>query len=365
MFTLVLEKRMDRKGTPEKIVAQIRKISERAMASGRSDRGWSLKADPMSPKQDNGEYVYRYEFKLNCKPKRTRTKESIEQEFNSIVTIIQQAGNVPGWNIITVNGKAFDSSSLASQPIMIPYHDCQIPKLWLPFFDEIYERDDQIQVILSRIRAGITSEWRNRFHSALVGEPAGGKTETARAVKRMLGEKAVLELDATQTTQAGVIKNLKEREELPRVIIIEEIEKADFKQLPWLLAMLDPRAEIRKMNYREKVHLELRGICIATINNYKLFTTVLEGALASRLGEPIFFPKPSESIIRKILTREVERINGNKAWIQPTLEYCKEMDISDPRTAQSICLSGKDDLLKGKYQAYLRATRMPKDYIKC
>jgi hypothetical protein len=93
-----------------------------------------------------------------------------------------------------------------------------------------------------------------------------------------------------------------------------------------------------------------------------LFKSVLEGALASRFGEPIFFPRPGEDVLRKILEREIAKIEGNMKWIDPVLEYAKEANITDPRNIIAICLAGRDGLIKKTYQDKLRKTRMPADY---
>jgi len=368
---VTVEKKFERRSAPEKIKEQVIKLRDRALGGNRAERGWDCKLRVCDPKYLNKGVIYSYDLELNYAPRGDRTQEQVNKEVDNIAQIIQSAGGTGpkgdkiGWRVVAVNDKPYSAKKTVTEEgqELIPYAPCEIRQDWQKFFSHIYDREYQINIVMSRIQAAIDSDWTNRFHNALVGEPAGGKTEVCRALKAMLGDSAVLELDATSTTQAGVIKELRDRTELPRVVLVEEIEKANFKELPWLLSMLDPRGEIRKLNFRSKILFQMRGLCIATINNWKLFKNVLEGALASRFGDPIFFPRPSEAILRKILTREVHRIRGNMAWIDPTIEFCKESKITDPRSALSICLSGKDMLLgAGDYQKMLRATRMPENY---
>ena len=82
---------------------------------------------------------------------------------------------------------------------------------------------------------------------------------------------------------------------------------------------------------------------------------MMSGALASRFGHKVYFPRPSREILKKILTREVRKIdNGKEEWIEPALDYLLEVEqTDDPRRAISI-LDGRDRLLSGEYQKDLK-----------
>ena len=176
----------------------------------------------------------------------------------------------------------------------------------------------------------------------------------------MFGDEAVLEYDATSTTQAGAIKDLANREVIPQLLIVEEIEKTDENSLRWLLSVLDHRAEIRKTNYRESVQREVKLLCIATVNDFALFQKLMYGALASRFAHKIYCPRPDEAILTKILTREIERVEGGRLeWIKPAIKYALAHDMNDPRQVTAICLSGGDQLLDGSYQEMLRSCAGP------
>lgn len=226
------------------------------------------------------------------------------------------------------------------------------------YFNHIYGRDPQIEIICSAIHAGIESDWNNRFHCVLYGPPGCGKSDILISVGKMLGieNESYIKLDATSTTEAGAQKLLLESSYIPPVLIVEEIEKTDEKSLRWLLGILDHRAEIRKSNYRIGHNAKnVKMLCLATVNDLVLFKKVMSGALASRFSHEIYCPRPSREILGKILEREVSRINGNLAWIEPTLKYCDEKQLNDPRKVVPICICGKDKLLTGEYQKWLNS----------
>jgi len=359
---ILLQKESARKLNHVKIYEQVKKIVGRAVAGSRRSRGWSAKIEGgIGVSEQKGRYLYKANLLIVCHPKTSRSEETLSREFDNILKIITAAGNVPKWIIAAVDEKPVEKTLTAEGVSRtLGYVPVEIPSNWQEYFEHIYNREDQIELIISNIQAAIDSDWRNRFHAALVGEPASGKTEIARSFKAMLGEAAVLEYDATSTTMAGAIKDLDSRDELPRILVLEEAEKAvNENELKWLLSVLDHRAEIRKVNFRTNIQRETRMLCIATVNDYDALERLMAGALASRLGEPIWCPQPDRELLRKILEREVGLAEGNVAWIEPTLDYAEEFQITDPRSVTSICLRGKNQLLDGSYQGKLRRTRIP------
>jgi energy-coupling factor transporter ATP-binding protein EcfA2 len=223
-----------------------------------------------------------------------------------------------------------------------------------PHFNHIFGRDDQISIIHSAIEAAKESAFHNRFHCVLQGPPGCGKSEILSAIGKMLGKEneAYLKLDATSTTEAGAIRILLEEPHIPPVLIMEEIEKTDEKSLRWLLGILDHRAEIRKTNFNIGHRARnVKMLCLATVNDIKLFRKVMSGALFSRFAHEIFCPRPDKATMQKILEREVAKVNGRLEWIEPTVKFCMDvLKINDPRKIVPICLCGRDKLLDGTYQ---------------
>lgn len=327
-----------------KLSQQVQKMVDRGMASNRKAHGWKISKGPITHSAGHDGIIYRCVLHVES------TKEQYEEELPFIQDIIQKAGNANKWHIAKVDNRDLTGAD----KLEMEYAPVIIPPNWKTFFTHIYGLDAQIEIILSRIEAAQDSNWTNRFHCALVGPPACGKTEVARAFKRMLGSQAVLEYDATSTTMAGAIKDLDSREILPRILLIEEIEKADENSFRWLLSVMDPRAEIRKVTFRQSIQRETKMLGIVTVNDYKFFKTIMSGALASRCGRGISFPKPTRAILQKILQREILKVRGNLAWIGPALDYAESVKMTDPRHIIAVCLAGKHRLITGEYQKKLK-----------
>jgi MoxR-like ATPase len=145
---------------------------------------------------------------------------------------------------------------------------------------------------------------------------------------------------------------------LPDVILIEEIEKAPENSLRWLLGIMDDRATIQQANARKTASRRVPALVLATANDYALLGKMMYGALLSRFSNEIYCPRPDRTILARILEREINKVpNGNPEWIEPTLRFAyDEHGMTDPRQLKRICLSGKDELISGKYQEDLLQT---------
>jgi hypothetical protein len=265
------------------------------------------------------------------------------------------------WSLARVNGEEYEPPDENSTPLsgdFVGYTEINIPDDYERHFDHLFGLEHQTRRIKRAMEAGLMSEpqWEHRLHCALIGPPGCGKSDICRTIKRMMGDEAVLEFDATATTAAGAIKELAEREILPRLLLIEEIEKADDKSLDPLLAMLDLRSEIRKTTARATIQRDTKLFAIATVNNVDLFRRLKAGALASRFSNFIFFQRPNRDQLGLILQREILKVDGDFAWIEPTLDYCLSQDITDPRSVIAIAMCGREMLVTGEYQEMLAAT---------
>lgn len=226
------------------------------------------------------------------------------------------------------------------------------------YFSKLYERNAQISVVLSAIGAAKDTRFEHRFHTVLWGPPGCGKTTITQGITDMVGEANVLKFDGPSSTKAGMEEFFLEGDDInPKVMIFEELEKADPEIHKVLLGMLDGRGEIRKTTgtdgQRQK---DVRVLCIATVNNKALFDKVQAGSLSSRFTHKVFCPSPSRKCLESILSREIEKVKGNPAWIGPALDHVMGVEGStDPRRALGVCLSGRDRLLDGSYQKALKS----------
>lgn len=227
------------------------------------------------------------------------------------------------------------------------------------FFRGIFEREAQIRVVLSSIKSFLESNGERRNHVLLYGLPACAKTQILNAVTSLVSEAAVVRLDGTSTTPAGIYKTYFENfNEIPEppFVVLEEAEKTSEESLRVWLGVLDDRGELRKVNYREQQERKLKVLCMATANDKVEFDLLMggterkPGALSSRFAHQIQCPRPSERILRMILERDIIQKGGKLEWIDAVIELAHVTQTNDPRKVLSF-LDGGERLESGEYQA--------------
>jgi hypothetical protein len=311
----------------------------------------------------DGDSEYEFDMFMVLTFTREDNKHPESHEAASIIRTLATRSSQPSfgrWTVSKWNDDDYtmpeDDDGVGTTDDLIGYSEVNIPDDWDDAFQHLYGLDSHIQRVRTALEAGVNSGWRNRFHAALIGPPGCGKSDICESLTAALGEDAVMKLDATSTTAAGAQKELTEREILPRVIVIEEIEKAAPDAMAFLLSVLDQRAEIRKVTARQKIQRDTKCLAFATVNDVDLFRKMSAGALASRFPNTIFFQRPSRETLALILTREVAKVDGDAEWIAPTLDYCEERSITDPRRVISLCLCGSNGWLDGTYAKMLDET---------
>lgn len=387
---VTLEKISGRSLSIAKTDAQLAVIIDAGLNSDRVKRGWTIRpkvsdaeraALNITPTRDDpsdGRYrvvgspsdgwVYSVDVIVECRPKSIRRTLPVEAE--NIVSALNAKAKLPAnrFRVAYVDGRPYveaEASKIESDPNeelgYAPFdlpdapHDGECPegcKCWLSNFGHLYGLEDYISIIRSVLELAVMSDWKDRVNIALIGPPACGKTELCKAVRRAVGDESVLEYDATSTSMAGAQEQIGQLEELPRVLVLEEIEKAPEAALPWLLSVLDLRGEVRKKTMRSDIAKSVHMIGICTVNDETKFKAVASGALASRFSMPLYFTRPPREILWKILKREVDKIGGNIEWIDAALDFADELQTKsgdalyiDPRKLIAICLTGRDRLL--------------------
>jgi len=215
-------------------------------------------------------------------------------------------------------------------------------------FKRFYGIDSQVRMVLSPLQSAIQTAGKRMVHSVLFGPPACGKTSVLNHLEHILGKENILKLDAPTTTKAGIEK-LFLNSNIPPVVILEEAEKANEDWLRNWLSLLDERSEIRKVSHKETIVKDIDILFYCTVNDSERFNNLLDGALASRCKNKIYFPRPTMETIEKILYRDIEENGGMKEWVQPALQLAKDLNIDDPRVIISF-LAGGNRLLDGSYQ---------------
>lgn len=369
--TLTLTKQAKRQLRDEVIQSNARSVMQSINTKSLAVMGWKL-SEPQrlwTQRTMLGHLDAAYEYSMTLVlDYQSDAKEAPQDQYLAILrNIHSRASSAPNgrWELATVDGGDYIKPAKGDIPVaddaLIGYTEINIPDDWDDNFDHLYGLDAHIARIKGAIEAGIDSNWNNRYNCVLIGPPGCGKSDICRSVKRALGDDAVIEYDATATTAAGMQKDLTEREILPRILIVEEIEKADEKSVQPLMGMLDLRGEIRKTTARTAIQRDTKLFVIATVNNRAAFERMQSGALASRFSNKIWFKRPARDMLARILTREVQKVNGNLAWIDPTLDYADANRIDDPRQITALCLCGRDGWLDGSYVEMLAATAEPED----
>lgn len=368
----------ERRTADDTLRDQLSYIAKRALAGNRG-RGWDFEVGPISALDRYISQTQSYYYTMSSYLRFYRRVDVDQNRLSRQISDITEWAGAAGhnakfgkrpWVMESPNGVPPASQSQEQEEEELDSGIREVESVSLKevgiikrgkFFDHLYGLDPQIRIILSSIQAAIDSSMENRFHSLLHGNAGCGKTEILQSLARLLSKEGVpfILLDATSTTEAGMRKNLLDEDAiLPDVILIEEIEKAPENSLRWLLGIMDDRATIQQANYRKTASRKVPALVLATANDYALLSKMMYGALLSRFSNEIYCPRPDRAILAKILEREVGKVSsGDMKWIEPTLKFAfDEHGITDPRMLKRICLSGKDELVNGKYQEDLKKT---------
>lgn len=336
------------------LARQVRRLRARAITPSTARAGWDCRCRTTCEPDPSG-FRYRLRLVLTRTTRRTVEEATCRSQMDHIRERVLRAGRRWGWCLAEGEVPASASEGTPSAPA--PRLAVIIPTDWRRFFAHIFDREPQVRLLLDTLSAALASDWLARNHCLLYGPPGCGKTEILLALERMLGPDAVVKLDATMTSKAGAENLLLELAVVPPVLLIEELEKCDPANLPWLLGVLDQRGEVIKTNARiGSVRKEARCLCLATANDLGRFRSILSGALASRFQHQIYCPRPGRAVLRQILLREVHARGGKEVWVEPALDLCVAEGTDDPRRAIAL-LDGRDRLLTGEYQADWLAVR--------
>jgi len=415
-YTLLMQRILSKRTGDEKIKAQVEYILGRGMGGGRG-KTWEATHQILPPVQrDDGNWLFKCRFNLE-KKRGDRGGEAEYKQWEEIKAMIVQTGAVQRfqpfpWTVDTTARPTdlpvarqqpqapLDPDALATTPLPPPadmgdvvsditqniitsllggvrtignfgpakkWEQLNVPPELLgpdsdaqlavhPAWKNLYGVNPQIRIILSNIKRAQETNGESRNHGVLFGHAGCGKTTTMFALEQMFGSDAVLKLDATSTTRAGLEKLFfSDLTEIPPLVFMEEAEKADPEALKIWLGALDDRGEIRKINFRVNMLRQVKVLFICSVNNKTLFDKMMgsdgseAGALSSRCVSQVYFPRPSQAVLFQILDKEIREKGGRNEWIAPAIRLAEELGVSDPRIVRSY-LAGGDRLLDGTYQ---------------
>lgn len=398
---ITLQRAIGKKVSDETIRSQVEFIVKRGLTGSRG-KGWSHKIEARQPFRKDGKWVFTYVVAFN----KSSNRGDLDRQWREILEAIEAAckgtkfGQYP-WAILS-NGEAgeplpgeLDSESEADDTDWLAPIDpttkkpkpsaasgdaeaqswsdlkTRIPAGLLtdptalsahPEFAHLYGLDPQIRTLLSAVQTAIDTEGQQRDHAVCWGHAGCGKTTTLLSLERLLGPGAVLRLDATSTSRAGIEELVFEKYRdgdkwlpLPPIVFCEEVEKADENGLKVWLGALDDRGELRKMKFRQDKVRKINVLFICTVNDKRKFDMMMgsdgseAGALSSRCVTDIYFPRPSRDTLRLILRDRISASGGKSEWIEPALDLGYDLKYTDPRKFRSL-LAGGDRLLDGSYQ---------------
>jgi energy-coupling factor transporter ATP-binding protein EcfA2 len=346
------------------------------LGARRSKQGWTCSYAQKRPTKESGYWHYAVELRFRKNSGRIKDLELVEKQWKEINKYLNVACNNknrfsdnPWITLKTEENNKEEveetniSQALENKDVKKDYANINLNKH--DYFDHIYDRNHQIEMVIKAINLAVETKMAERRHVVLLGPPGCGKTTILGALSKMLGneDEAYIYMNGAATSKAGAEAKLGGANIIPPIMFIEEIEKTTEDSLRWLLTVLDERAELRKLNYRVDIRKSVPILCIATANSEEKFEGFDSGSLASRFSSKVYCQRPERNVLKQILKREIDKLSGHGIettydWIDPTLDYClNEEKNDDPRHVITVCLTGRDGLLDGSFQETLKAVR--------
>lgn len=366
----------------EVIKDQVDYIIKRATSGSRSS--WSCGKYKIEPTQDGGQWVWNIVLKFERIIKRGSVEPArLTSEAATIIDVIKAQGTGANPWILRKHEVSWDTKGIASTTVgsaapsttdvvnftkAIPLSEIDIPEVLIkgsdaeieafPAFEGIFGRAAHIRVMLSSIKTMKDTNGLRRNHVLLHGLPGCAKSTLFLAIQKLLPIGSYLTLNANSTTRAGVESIFLDRLRqtgVPPFLFIEEIEKTLEAILTVWLSILDERAEVRKITFHDASKTEARVLCFGTANDKYLFDNLMggraghPGALSSRFTKPLYVPRPDDSVMKKILLRDIKRYGGKEEWADKCIEISKEIKTNDPRIVLSF-LDGAERLMDDSYK---------------
>jgi len=360
LLTVTLEK-VYAKSPGDAAGAQLHSIAEDAT---RNTPGWSHEVTRPRVTQSGAGGV----FKKICTGK-VNFRYTIAK-FDSLAQLIHRAQRLAGmmakfagtksrgWSVVKATGPGGHDFNLEEARAMLQAGGraetahILLPPEWEPYFEaDIYGLDPQLRLTWDSLSAFVRSGYLERSHIMYYGQPGSGKTTVCERIYEMVAEHspdgAVMRFTASQTTKAGFENVLLEADPKPSLIIVEEGDKADPDKLSPFIDICNVSACVRKATAtRGREEVPYQALVMFTVNNLPKFKKFHDGALASRLSQKIFFPRPSPDVLRLIGLREVRQHNGNERWVTKAMEIMEQENTNDPRRLRAI-LTGARRLMDG------------------
>lgn len=335
--------------------------------------GVQVDAEEIITKKENNEYSYYFLIKA-IRPVH-RSQAQAQKAMENAIKFISRAADNRQWQCRNEADVAEAKLIAEDRPkFSVPDEVC--PNLFAKYFKGIFERDSHVRVVHSSVVNAVKTNFAERNHCLLWGEPAVAKSILFKRFKAMYEEGSDIEriaiIDSTSTSKAGIENWLLDRAKdgiLPEIICFDELEKCPEQNVQCLLQLMDDNCRISRVNSRiGRQQAEARPLIFGTCNNIEKLKTFASGALYSRFSIKLPCVRPGRDLMHKILVDNLlNRMNNgeegiNLKWADVVIEYAfDKMKCSDPRTIKGL-LAGRDRLLDGSYQKDLE--KINESYIK-
>jgi hypothetical protein len=347
--------------SPENVEQQANEIASAAdkrQSSAGVIGGW---ADLEGPTERPDGNYYEFTVKLTRTVKRggdTRAQKCLDEG----IKFVKRAAEARKWQ---VKGDKLDideqKAVLENRPKFVLNN--LTPDIYKEYFDGIYEREPHIRLIHASAKNACDTNFEERNHVLLYGEPAAAKTILFRRLKTWYEvdnpdiERVAL-INSVTLSKAGLETWLLEKASLmmlPEIIFFDEIEKFDMNNLSCLLGIMDEQATISRMNAKiGKVSQKANPLIWATCNDVNKLKAFNNGALFSRFVKQLPCLRPSRELMEQLLLKRIEirkqkGLNGDAKWARRIVQFCfDEMKVNDPRMIIGM-LDGGDDIMSGDY----------------
>jgi hypothetical protein len=357
---LVIERISSNKLNDEKLKEQVDEITSAANKRQQSQgvKGRHTKVEGPEQRPDG----YFYTFKVRLEKTKFRSEVAAQKCLEHGKKFVIRAAETRQWrvkgDVNEVKERAIAAAERGNFNVG-PLTD----EVKEEYFDGIYERDAHIRLIHRATMTAIKTNFEERSHVLLWGQPAAAKTILFKRLKSWYeadsnGVERVAMVNSTTISKAGLETWLLENAKdglLPEIICFDEIEKFNMDNLQCLLSIMDDQAKISRTNARiGKVEANAKVMVWATCNDIQKLKDFNRGALFSRFNKRYQCVRPSRELMMEIMCKKLEKreeqgCNVDFAWAKAAVDYAfDKMKTNDPRTIIGL-LDGEDALLDGSY----------------
>lgn len=357
---LVIERVSSNKLNDKKLEEQVNEITAAADKRQQSNGVVGKHSKVHGPEQRPDGYYYTFKVRLTKENFRSETAAmKCLEHAKKFVTRAAEARQwrVPGDAADVAERKAVaeNRGTFVAEPLD--------KKVMEKYFSGIYERDAHIRLIHRGVQTAVNSNWEERNHVLLYGQPAAAKTILFKRLKdwyehREPEVERIAMINSVTMSKVGLESWLLEKARdglLPEIICFDEIEKFNMDNLVCLLALMDDQATISRTNARIGRQTAVAKVMVwATCNDIDKLRDFNRGALFSRFTKRFPCVRPSRELMLEIMKKKLEKRaeRGQKInllWAEAAVNYAfDKMGTNDPRSILGL-LDGEDALLDGSY----------------